>query len=307
MKMEEENRNKNNDQLFLAGMVLSMFCWGLSWASGKVLSGYGEILSIALVRFAITFTSLFLILLLIKEKLRVERKGWFDLIAAALCMALYNYFFFKGLFHGKPGAGGVLVTTLNPIISYAIMLLMTRRKPTRKETIGLLIGVVAGVILLRVWIDWKSIFASGNLYFVSATIIWAVLSLFTARGSRYGSPIAFSLWLYAIAFVAILTLSNADATKLLITQGDLYFWANMLFSAVITTTLATTFYFVATSKIGASKASSFIFLVPFSAALGSWFFLHEIPQWYTVVGGVLGIGAVYVINKRDQVSVVRDQ
>jgi len=298
MNTTTEIKNKNNDQLFLAGMVLSMFCWGLSWASGKVLSSYGEILSIALIRFAITFISLFFILIFIKEKLRVERKGWFDLIAAALCMALYNYFFFKGLYQGKPGAGGVLVTTLNPIISYGIMLLMTWRKPTRKETFGLLIGGVAGIILLRVWVDWQSIFASGNLYFVLATFTWAILSLFTARGSRYGSPIAFSLWLYAIAFVAILLLSNSDATKALLIQGDRYFWANMLFSAVITTTLATTFFFVATSRLGASKASSFIFLVPFSAALGSWFFLQEIPQWYTVLGGVLGIGAVYMINKK---------
>ncbi len=298
MSIPKIENQENNKQLFLIGMALSMFCWGLSWASGKVLSGYGEIQSIALFRFVITFLSLLLILLAIKENLKVQRKGWLDLTAAALCIALYNYLFFKGLYHGKPGAGGVLVTTLNPIISYGIMLLMTWRKPTGKETLGLFIGILAGIVLLRAWNNWQSIFDAGNLYFVLATFTWAILSLFTARGSRYGSPLAFSLWLYALACLVMLFFTQQVANINLFWKGDLYFWGNMLFSAVITTTLATTFFFVATSRLGASKASSFVFLVPCSAALGSWFFLHEVPQWYTVIGGIMGVGAVYVINKK---------
>jgi drug/metabolite transporter (DMT)-like permease len=297
MKSTEEI-NDHNNQLFLIGMVLSMFCWGLSWVSGKVLSGYGDVMSIALFRFAITFVSLLIILLAMKETLGVARKGWLHLVCAALSMALYNYFFFKGLFHGKAGAGGVLATTLNPIISYSIMLLMAWRKPTRTEALGLLIGIFAGAVLLRAWSNWESIFDAGNTYFVLATLTWAVLSLFTARGSRYGSPIAFSLWLYAVAFLTMLLVTSAESNKALFDHGDLYFWGNMFFCAVITTTFATTFYFVATSRLGASKASSFIFMVPFSAALGSWVFLHEVPQWYTVVGGVMGIGAVYVLNRK---------
>lgn len=293
-----ENQEENN-RLFFIGMVLSMFCWGLSWASGKVLSGYGAIQSIALFRFVITFVSLLLILVVVKEKLSVQRKGWLDLTAAALCMALYNYLFFKGLYHGKPGAGGVLVTTLNPIISYGIMLVMSWRMPKPKEALGLGIGILAGIVLLRAWSNWQNIFDAGNLYFVLATLTWAILSLFTARGSRYGSPLAFSLWLYAIACLVMLLFTQQAANDALLWKGDVYFWGNLLFSAVITTTLATTFFFVATSRLGASKASSFIFLVPCSAALGSWVFLQEIPQWYTVVGGIMGIGAVYIINKKE--------
>ena len=86
-----------------------------------------------------------------------------------------------------------------------------------------------------------------------------------------------------------------------LSHGDLAFWGNLFFSATITTSLATTFYFVATSKIGASKASSFIFMVPFSAALGSWIFLGEVIEVHTIVGGILGIAAVYILNKKEKV------
>src|SRR5690606_6503289 len=115
---------------------------------------------------------------------------------------------------------------------------------------------------------------------------------------RYGSPVTFSFWMYGISTLMMLFLTNPGQTFTIIKTGDFKFWANLFFSATITTSLATTFYFVATSTIGASKASSFIFMVPFSAALGSWIFLNEIPQLHTIAGGLLGIVAVYILNKK---------
>jgi drug/metabolite transporter (DMT)-like permease len=98
----------------------------------------------------------------------------------------------------------------------------------------------------------------------------------------------------------MLAITTGSSNISLFYAADGLFWLNMLFSAVITTAFATTFYFVATAKLGASKASSFIFLVPFSAAMGSWFFLKEQPQWHTIIGGMLGIAAVYVLNKKEK-------
>jgi drug/metabolite transporter (DMT)-like permease len=77
-----------------------------------------------------------------------------------------------------------------------------------------------------------------------------------------------------------------------------HFWGNLLFGSVIVTSVATTVYFYATSKIGAEKASSFIFTVPFMAALSSWAILGETIQPHTIAGGIIGIAAVYMINRK---------
>ena len=191
-----------------------------------------------------------------------------------------------------------MVTVLNPILSYFIMLILSRRKPTRNESIGLIIGIAAGIILLKLWDQWDKIWSAGNIYFLLASFTWAILSLFTSKSSRYGSPVTFSFWMYGICSVALLLLSDSDQGLTLLRQGDLTFWLNIIFSGTITTALATTFYFVATSRLGASKASSFIFLVPFSAAIGSWLFLGEIPQAHTIIGGLFGIVAVYILNRK---------
>ena len=297
--MDEQS---SNNRLFLWGMILSMTCWGFSWSAGKVLAAYGPPLSISMIRFAMTFLSLLVMLPLLKSPLGILRKGVYDLLMAALMISIYTYLFFKGLVTGKAGAGGVLVTVLNPIVSYAIMLIMSRRKPTMSEAVGLTLGVLAGVILLKLFTDPASMLHAGNIYFLLASFSWAILSLFTARSSRYGSPLAFSLYMYLISTVIMLVAAGITPVVATLQKADLKFWLNMIFSSTITTSLATTFYFIATARLGASRASSFIFLVPFSAALGSWIFLSEVPAWHTVIGGILGIAAVYVLNRRRSVA-----
>lgn len=289
------------NNLFLVGMVMSMTCWGFSWTSGKILSHYGDPLTISFLRFAVTFVSLIFILVLMKEKTTINKSGFKDLFIAAVLISLYTYLFFKGVSIGKAGAGGVLVTVLNPILTYAITLALAQRKPTRNEFLGLALGLVAGIILLKLTTESAEIFRAGNIYFLFAALSWSVLSRFTAKAARYGSSVAFSLWMYGIGTFLMLLLSGIDSTVTTVTNGDLTFWGNLFFSGTITTSLATTFYFVATSRIGASKASSFIFMVPFSAALGSWMFLGEVIEPHTIIGGILGIAAVYILNKKEKV------
>lgn len=295
-------QTENNNRLFLLGMILSMTCWGFSWTAGKFMSLYGDPLTISFLRFALTFVSLFFILLIIKTPFALDRKGFFDLFMASALISLYTFLFFRGLVTGKAGAGGVLVTVLNPIVSYGIMLVMTKRKPTRNESIGLALGLIAGIILLKLLTEADKIFSAGNIFFLFASFSWAILSIFTSRASRYGSPFAFSFYMYGISTVLMFLFAGIEGTQATFAKADNVFWGNLFFSATITTSLATTFFFVATSKLGASKASSFIFLVPFSAALGSWIFLDEIPQSHTIIGGLLGIGAVYILNKKEKTA-----
>lgn len=295
-------QNTTQNKVFLWGMILSMTCWGFSWTAGKVLTGYGSPMTISFIRFACTFLSLVPLLPILKTRFSIQRKGIFDLTMAALMISLYTFLFFKGLVTGKAGAGGVLVTVLNPIVSYAIMLIMSRRRPGRNETIGLLLGVVAGIILTRIFTDPGSMLHAGNLYFLCASFSWAILSLFTSRSSRYGEPLSFSFFMYLLSSIVMLFAAGLEPVVTTLRNSDSLFWLNMFFSSTIATSLATTFYFFATARIGASRASSFIFLVPFSAAIGSWIFLSEQPEWHTIVGGIFGIAAVLVLNQKTRIT-----
>ena len=293
-----QQKTVRSEKLFLAGMIFSMICWGFSWTSGKMLSSYDGPINISFLRFAFTFLSLVVILPIIMTKPTISRSGIFDLVCASVMISVYTFMFFRGLVTGKPGAGGVLVTILNPIVSYVIMLVMNKRMTSKNESIGLLLGVIAGIILLKLLTDAGDIFRAGNLYFLFASFSWAILSVFTSRSSRYGEPSTFSFYMYGISTIIMFFFADWKGLVGTLQHGDAIFWLNIFFSATITTAIATTYYFFATAKIGAGKASSFIFLVPFTAALGSWIFFNEVPEWHTVVGGLLGIAAVYILNRK---------
>ncbi len=275
--------------------------WGLSWPSGKVAAAYGDPISIVLIRYAVVFLSSLPIVFFMKAPLTMNKKGLLPLIGAGLLLSIYTFLFFYGLKNGLAGAGGVLVTTMNPIMAYGIGLVINRNKPSRNETIGLILGVLAGATLLKVWGSTDELFSSGNLYFLLAAFVWAVLSRITSKASTYGSSMTFSLWMYLATALIMLPLVDYSSLKETLVIADGYFWWNIFFSAVFATSLATTYYFYATTTLGPEKASSFIFLVPVSAAVSSWFFLGEALQIHTIIGGVLGIAAVYMINRKKEI------
>jgi drug/metabolite transporter (DMT)-like permease len=103
--------------------------------------------------------------------------------------------------------------------------------------------------------------------------------------------------MYLLCIIILAFFQNQHLWEVL-QKGDGLFWFNMIFNAVINTGMATTFYFYATSKLGPEKTSTFIYIVPFAAAFSSLVILKETLAWNTIVGGILGIAAVWVINRR---------
>jgi drug/metabolite transporter (DMT)-like permease len=287
-----------NQQTLLIAMLISMVFWGLSWPSAKVISAYSNPIVLTAYRYSIVFLTLIPILLFLKIPLKISRKGIPFVLISGFLLAFYSYLMFLGLKKGTAGAGGVLVTTLNPLFAYFLSLLIIRKKPNTNEIIGLILGLLAGCVLLKIWSSFDLLFNSGNLYFLASALLWSIMSRFTAKSSDYGSPFSFSLWMYFITLISLFPFIDLSSLQATFVIRDFKFWGNVIFGGAIVTSLATTIYFYATSKLGSAKASSFIFLVPFSAAVSSFFLLGEKLEFHTIIGGILGVFAVYMIQRK---------
>ena len=276
-----------------------MLVWGVTWASAKVLSGYGSPISIAYLRFVVTVLTLFPAIKLLNLDIKIKKKGWLHVVVSGTLMALYSLIFFSGLQHGLAGSAGVLVTIFNPIFAFIIGLVISKMLPNKYESIGLFIGVIAGVVLLQVWKNTSDVFASGNLYFVLAALVWAVMSKITSRAGGFGHPICFTFWLQSVAVVGMSLIVDFSEVVTIVQQGDTKFWLNLMWFGMINSAVATSCFFYATVELGAEKASTFLFLVPLGAVFASWLFLNEPVMTHTLIGGVLGVLAVLVINKKN--------
>ena len=98
-------------------MVLAMVTWGLSWTNAKILGEYGNAQLIMVWRFFFATLSFAPVVWWSGNSYKISRGSIRFIAANAFCMVSYNYFYFRGTQIGFAGAGGVLVTTLNPILT----------------------------------------------------------------------------------------------------------------------------------------------------------------------------------------------
>ena len=288
--------SRSGNTLLTFVMIIGMVLWGLSWPNGKILGDYTSVPVLMVWRFLIAALAMLIVLIFARSEIRIRGTGIVYVIVSSLLLALYNHFYFTGTHLGAAGAGGVLVTTLNPVLTFILVSLVYWKRPKRIAVMGIMLGIIGGTILLNIWQHGlATVRHSGNQYFVFCAATWALLTLISARISTHMSSLTYSFWVYLGSFVIALLLNGSNGL-LEVFHYDLWFWANLLSISVGAMAFATTAYFIAASRLGSERASAFIFMVPLSAMVFSMLILDEKLQLNVLFGGILSIIAVYLIN-----------
>jgi drug/metabolite transporter (DMT)-like permease len=288
--------NKVSDRVFAVLLVLSMVAWGGTWTSAKLIAGSASLELVVFWRFLLTTASLALVLAAAREPLALPWKIMPGLAAAAALMTAYNHFFFGGVRDGLAGTGGVLVASLNPVLTFIAMRALERRRPSAVEMGGVALGIAGGAILLQIWrFDGREL-AGGNLFFLLAAASWSALTLLSQRVQRHVGFLAYSFYVNAFSTVMNLPWAIRDGLAVRVEHPGA-FWLNLAYLSFVGTSFATTVFFRASRRLGAQRASSFVFLVPALAPLLSWLVIGETPERATLLGGPLAVLAVYLINR----------
>ena len=278
--------------------MIAMVTWGLSWTNAKIVGMYGDAPLMTFWRFVFATLSFAPIVYFTKNSFSINGKSLRFIALNALFMTSYNYFYFRGTQVGLAGAGGVLVTTLNPINTAILAAILFNIPLYRKDIAGMIIGFIGGGIIMNIWnMDMDLLLQSGNTHFLLASLSWAAVTLITSRSKDVMPFIPYSFWCFGIASLLSLLLAF-DQPLLSIFQFDWVFWLNMLFLAVGAMAFGTTIYFLASRQLGPQKASSFIFTVPVTAMLFAMLFLNEELTITIAIGSILAMFAVYLINKK---------
>lgn len=295
--MKKAVNNKKNSLLTVL-LIIAMVSWGISWTSAKIMGQYINPTTAIFTRFLISAVTFLPIFPLLKKRLSLKHVSIRTVIICAITLALYNYCFFTGTQLGLAGAGGVLVTTTNPIITMIFMAVINKRKLSIKEIIGIFVGLTGGCLIIDTWrLGINQIFQSGNIYFILCATIWAALTIFISKFVEKSESINFTFWMYlGVAIIMIPFLQFENIIKLL--TFDFTFWIHLIIVSVGALTFGTTTYFVASQKLGPEKSSSFIFTVPISAMLTSMLLIDEILTIRTFIGCCLTIFAVIIINRK---------
>jgi len=275
-----------------------MVLWGLSWTNAKILGNYGDASLMMFWRFVFATISIAPVVVWNGYPFKLPKTSLRFIIINAIFMTSYNFFYFKGTQTGLAGTGGILVTTLNPILTAVFATLIFRDIMPKKNIIGLFLGLCGGGIIMRLWdSNADQLMQSGNLFFLLASISWVAVTLNTSRIKYRVSFIPYSFWCFFFASIFSFPMAMGNSIMAVFTF-DWIFWLNMMLVSVGAMAYGTSIYFLASVELGAQKASAFIFTVPITAMGFAMIFLNEKLTITTLLGGILTMTAVYLINKK---------
>ena len=282
--------------LFYILMVFAMIFWGASWISTKVLTNYINEYELVFLRMGICFITLFPIIYFFKFSFKLDIKSFFLILIASLVLTSYSISMFIGLKHGSAGFGGALVTTLIPINTFIIVAILSRKTISLKHSFALLLGAFGVLNMLNIWnFNLNEIFSKDTLYFLLSSILWPILTIITAKASKIHAFV-FTFYTYIISSIVLIIFFVDTSIFERVIEFDFIFWFNLFVITILSTTFATSIYFIGATKLGTKEVSSFIFLVPATALIIGAIFLGEKITLNTVIGTVFTIIAIYILN-----------
>jgi len=277
-------------------MALSMFSWGIAWTNAKIVNEYLSFHNLIFLRFLIGFISIYPLIYNKNNSNVLTIKNLKFIIPASIIFYIYNLFFFMGTHYGYAGKGAVLVTTLNPIITFIIMSVI-QKGINKKEVVGISLGILGGLFIMNVFNEgFSNIFHINNIFFLICAFTWGINTVITNYGQKDINPFQFIFFCYLFTTIISLPFSNLMAINFL--KLDYRFYFNFFIVSLGAMSFGTSVYLYATPKLGPIKASAFIFSVPFIALGTANIFLGEPITQNVVIGGIISLVAIYIINKK---------
>ena len=306
----------NGKQLGVHGlMILVVFSWGMAWAVGRILALGLPPMTGAWLRYVLTMVLFYLWFLGRALKgnevnwLPTGRQTWRTLTLIAITGVLgYQVFFMNGMRLTAAGDASLIIT-FNPIFTVLLAAPMLGQQISRKMFVGLFCGFI-GVAVVTGWSPNTDIpFEDrilGDLMILLASLNWAMTTNNTKRmmeqrnGEQKATTLEIVVWYSLIGTVLLTPLAAWETWQHGIPEPTLTDWYAIIYLAAISTVLAYYWFAIGVEKLGATAASSYIFLMPVFGVLGGVILLDENIGWTLLLGFILIVIGVRVVQRESE-------
>jgi len=286
------------EKVFILWMLVAMFLWGAGWPALKVVTAEVSFEVVTFWRFLIMSFTMIPILIYIKKPLHVKKESIKHILSNSVLNVAFMVFAFLGVQAGTASAGGVIITTLSPLLTFILISFVFKHTLSKLQIVGLFIGLVGGFIMTNIAeYGVMYLLEAGNIYYILAALSWAIITLVAQSSHQHLNPIHFSYYIAIVATLLSFILAFEEDIFVVFNQG-VDFWMSLLYLSIFGQSIATTIFYIASGKLGSAKASSYMFLVPLFALLTSYSLLGEKMYYHIVLGGFISLIAVYLINSK---------
>lgn len=277
-----------------AGVAIGII-WGLTFLSIKVIVVELPPMTLALLRFIMASALMPLLAMVSKTSLRL---AWRDLPMAASggLMGITFYFFFEnnGIMRLSASESSLIVGTI-PILTLVAEMILYRKKPRLAVTGGILLSFV-GVAFIVLKSEAAQSSPEGYLYMVGAALTWVAYSFLTKPLAPRYPLLAITFWQIFFGMLGCIPFALIEGRGF---GGlSLPIWLNVAFLGVVASAVGYWLYVVVLDRLGASRSSVFINLIPVVSIVASYFVLGERLAPLQLAGGAAAILGVYLATSR---------
>jgi drug/metabolite transporter (DMT)-like permease len=276
--------------------MLIVLAWGVSFISTSVIQSEPNLLTPVEV-YVFRFTLAYLMVLAMCHT-RMWANSLRDELLFAVCGLCGGsiYFITENTAINYTLVSNVsLITTTSPLITALIVgLIYKSERPGRGAVLGSVvafIGVACVIFNSSFVLDVKPL---GDMLALAAAVSWSIYSIVLRKLNA----------LYSVMFISRKTFFYGILTALpfMLSQPEFHFdkltrpevWGNLLFLGVFASMLAYIIWAHAVKRLGAVKASNYMYFVPIVTLVASLIVLHERISFVGYLGCGLILGGVWL-------------
>ncbi len=235
---------------------------------------------------------LFIFLKWKRISLKIDREDRFKVILGGILMGIHWVAYFKALQLSNVAIGMLTIFTYPALTSILEPLLL--KLPFQKIHLFLGLLVLAGIAFLIPDLDFENEYTQAVAFGLGSALAYALRNILMKKQvEKYHGSL---LMTYQALIVGIALIPLSFQTSVEALQENL-FW--LLALALLTTALGHTLFLLTFRHFSITTASIISSVQPvYGIALGI-LLLGEMPQWSTIIGGVLIISAVIIESLRN--------
>ena len=228
---------------------------------------------------------------------QMVRRDWLGLVLLGLSGAVaYNLALNTGESRIPAGTASLIIS-LNPAFTFILSALFLKERPTIKKAMGLAIAFLGLYVIVRYANNQQIDFSYLRYVFITmmAPLCWAIYTILGKPLVARYPPLLVVGGAMIAAVVPLLFLVRGSLIAKLPTLPPSV-WISIAFLSLACTVFAFVIWFRALQTMEASRAASFVYLVPLFGVSFSKLLLDEPITPVLLIGAALLIGGVYLIN-----------
>jgi len=289
---------------FVPTLVAATFLMGSSFIAGKILllQGFQPIVLVGWRFIVAALATLLFILLPRRNVIRtlfppgatLRDAGWVVLIGLLQTGAVMGLLFLA--MRSIPASTAAILLFTNPIWVAMLGRLFLREALPVLRIVGLLLGVAGVALAIGIGGVSGQGALRGEIIGLASALCWAMATIVNKRVALPFQAWALNFWQMLIGSLVLLAIAYGTGEQWP-ADPALRQWAWFLWLAIPASTGSFGLWFIALSKGGATRASSYLFLAPLFAVVISFFVLGTTLAWPQLVGGILIGMALWLVNR----------